>query len=189
MEFDELINKINQEIENDCKQIISKVYTYQQNRTSINASLSGNAFDIVIPVSPKSTTQCFKQSDFSALKGKAGVYIFIFDDQCSIMPGFNKPNSYRAKLRDESKKQFIKGEVLYIGKCKQLDFRMKSHMDNSETNRVGSLKLLVDERKNLIGNFTAYFFCLKDNYVDYYSIIATKAEKYLRENLQPLVGQ
>ena len=60
MEFDELINKINQEIENDCKQIISKVDTYKQNKTSINENLSGNAFDIVIPVSPKSTTQCFK---------------------------------------------------------------------------------------------------------------------------------
>ncbi len=189
MEFDELINKINQEIENDCKQIISKVDTYKQNKTSINENLSGNAFDIVIPVSPKSTTQCFKQSDFSALKGKAGVYVFIIDVACQIMPGFNKPNKYRAKLRDENRKQFIKGDVLYIGKCKQLDFRMKSHMDNSETNRVGSLKLLVDERKNLIGNFTAYFFCLKDIYVDYYSIIATKAEKYLRKELSPLVGQ
>ena len=45
MEFDELINKINQEIENDCKQIISKVDTYKQKKTSINENLSGNAFE------------------------------------------------------------------------------------------------------------------------------------------------
>lgn len=32
MEFNELINKINQEIENDCKQIISKVNTYKKTR-------------------------------------------------------------------------------------------------------------------------------------------------------------
>lgn len=77
------------------------------------------------------------------------------------MPGFNKPNSYRAKLRKKDKSQFIKGDILYIGKCKQLDFRMKSHMDKSETNRVGSLKLLANERINLIGKFTAFFFALK----------------------------
>lgn len=179
MEFNELITQINKEIENDCKQIISKIDTYKLNKVSSIENLSGNAFDKVIPVSPKPTTQCFKKSDCSDLKGKAGVYIFIIDSQCEIIDGFNKPNTYRAKLRDESKTQFVKGDVLYIGKCKQLDFRMKSHMDKSETNRVGSLKLLADERRNLIGNFTAYFFCLKDNYVDYYSIIATKAEKFL----------
>ena len=66
---------------------------------------------------------------------------------------------------------------------------MRSHIDNSETNKVGSLKLTCAERKNLIGKFIIFALCLKQSYKEHYSIIATRIEKELRDKLKPSIGQ
>lgn len=188
MNFSKVIEKFSKMLDADCDAITEIINQFKSNFKNPTHALSLNAFDKVICVTPSPDDLNYK---FSELSQKGGVYIFVMKDDCDINQNFNVSGKYRAKLRDPSnKKTFDRGDILYIGKCQQLDQRMCSHIDDSETNKVGSLKLKCAERRNLIGKFTILAFCLKENYnSDYYSMIATKVEKNLRLKLKPLVGQ
>ena len=185
MNFDDIINEFNNALEKDCDSIINEIENFKKNVLGAKKAVTYNAFDKIIPITLNSKQMTYQ---FTELKNESGVYVFVINSSCVICNGFNKTNTYRAKLR-KSKSSFNKGDILYIGKCGQLDSRMKSHLDNSETNKVGSLKLTTQERKNLIGNFTIYSFCLRAEYKNYYSMIATKVERTLRDKLNPDVGQ
>ena len=188
MEFDILINEFTDALASDVPKIVEFINKYKADFESPQESLNLNAFDKVISIVPSPNDPIYK---FDNLNDMAGVYIFVMKNDCPIDKNFNTSDKYRAKLRDKSKLEtgFKKGDILYVGKCKQLDYRMHSHMENSETNKVGSLKLTCNERKNLIGNFIIFAFCLKQCYKEHYSVISARIEKELRDKLKPSVGQ
>ncbi|MCH5301062.1 MAG: hypothetical protein J1E56_07065 [Ruminococcus sp.] len=188
MKFKNVIKKLSKALSNDCDKIVKIIDEYKNNFKKPNESLKLDAFDKVISIVPLPNDPSYK---FDNLNNMAGVYIFVMKNDCPIDKNFNISGKYRAKLRDKSKlvTGFEKGDILYVGKCKQLDYRMHSHMDNSETNKVGSLKLTCNERKNLIGNFIIFAFCLKQCYKEHYSVISARIEKELRDKLKPSVGQ
>lgn len=185
MNFDDVSNEFNKALEEDCANIIKEIDNFKINVLKSEKNISFNAFNKIIPITLTSQQTTY---EFTELKNESGIYVFVINSECVICEGFNKPDSCRAKLRKQ-KTSFSKGDILYIGKCGQLDSRMKSHLDDSVTNKVSSLKLTTPERKNLIGNFTIYSFCLRAEYKNYYSMIATKVERTLRDKLNPDVGQ
>lgn len=183
MDFKVTIKEFCKALEDDAQAIQDLVR--QQTHCPNAKDISLNAFNSMITFMPKD-----EKEDFSQLKNKSGVYVFKMSEDCSIDDNFDEVKYGAKRLKKfKSLKSFSKNEILYIGKCMDLFTRMREHLDNNEVNRVGSLKLTSLPRKNLIGKFTIYLFCLNDEFISYYNLIATRVERKLRDILIPCVGQ
>ena len=175
----------------DAKKIIEQIENYKKSPLTNKTSLSGfNAFDYVTPfdcdLQKNSTIAAVKQA-YNDLYSTGGVYIFLMTKDYNVTSDFNHVN-YGAQLKNaNSKNTLYTGEILYIGKAEKFLGRMHQHF-HIDNNRTGSLKLLAEPRKGLIGNFTIYAFQVKKKYKQYMQPIIATVEKYLHKNLEYLVG-
>lgn len=185
MSFDELIAKLNEKLMEDSKKICGSINEYKNDPKSNPFEIKLEAFDKVVPFNNHPTDDTVIKK---AKRGKAGIYIFLMTSAWERSKDFNYVD-FGAKLNDTKITIFNPGDILYVGKAKSFQTRMNQHFTAAnKDNRTGSLKLLSPQRKDLIGHFTVYAFCIKTKYKKYYEIIAPTVESAIRERLKPIVG-
>lgn len=185
MSFDELIAQLNERLIEDSKEICALIDECKNDPKSNPFEIKLESFDEVVPFNNHPTDDTVIKK---AIRGKAGVYIFLMTSNYHRNLNFNDV-PYGAKLKDDSVLDFKQGSILYVGRASSFSDRMSEHFsDTSESNHTGSLKIFSEPRKSLIGNFTVYAFCIKSKYKKYYEIIAPTVESAIRERLKPIVG-
>ena len=181
--IESILEQLNLILKKEAKLIQEQLLS--KSNKNVNESTIFNAPIVFYGDPPKNTKN---DATYAALRAKKGIYVFTLKKDVAITKDFNKV-PYGAQLKDISKLNFSKGEILYVGKTKSFLTRMHQHFaEPSELNKTGSLKLGAEYRKALINNLTIYAFSLKKDYIKFYDIIASTVEAELHLILKPLVG-
>ena len=124
----------------------------------------------------------------SQIRGKAGVYVFIFEQPISFdNDEVRKWNSITgAGFKNYESKEFNKGDCLYVGSGDSIFSRMMAHF--SPDGESTGLHLSNPKRSKALNCVIVYSFPLKDEYQPYASIIAREVEKKLHNILSPAAG-
>jgi hypothetical protein len=137
-------------------------------------------------------------SEIESLLDKMGIYIFKSDVGLNILDDnkivdklkLKKFNSiYHSAQIYKNKINLIINEhkVFYLGKSFNLKVRINEHCSNSEVADTYSLKMQTTNRANYF-NCNFYIFILKEEFIDYASLILSSIESNLHESLNPIIG-
>ena len=146
--------------------------------------MESNGFDSYMVIDQDIVDHC--SPEYKSIFGRSCVYVFKMIDDWNVPKDFDSYYN-SAKRNNRLVKQFKKSEALYVGKSYRAIERVHQHYSN-RNDKISSLKLGWEERKNLKECCVMIIFFLKKELKKYRSYILPMVEEIMHQRFEPLTG-